>query len=132
MCHASNRRNCLAACLAQERADRCRQAFPNEISSSEGDQTDVTITAPGKASPHESRPRTAAIMDGKVVSRLLDQRGAPRKELRGSSRVKWVLSAPLSPSPRRAGSFLRAVPPGGSPSLFWVASLNRAHAAACA
>jgi hypothetical protein len=33
MCHAY-RRNCLAACLAQKRADRFRQAFPNENSAS--------------------------------------------------------------------------------------------------
>src|SRR5215475_5875073 len=77
MCHASNRRNCLAACLAQERADRCRQAFPYENSSSYGNQTDVLGAASGKTSPYASGPRTAAIVDGKVVSRLLDQRGAP-------------------------------------------------------
>jgi hypothetical protein len=77
MCHASsgdwycraNRRNCLAACLAQERADRCRQTFPNEISSSKGNKTTDTKAASGKASPYESGPRTTAIMDGKIVFR---------------------------------------------------------------
>jgi hypothetical protein len=67
MCHASNRRNCLAACLAQKRADRFRQAFPNENSASYGNQTDVLGAASGKTSPYASDPRTTAIVDGKVV-----------------------------------------------------------------
>ena len=74
MCHASsgnrccrtNRRNCLAACLAQERADRWRQSFSNESSSSWGSQTDVLDATFGKTSPHASGPRTAQIVDGKV------------------------------------------------------------------
>ena len=76
MCHASsgnwycraNRRNFLAARLAHERADRCRQSFSNENLSSQANQTDVSDAPTGKTSPHASRPRTPAIMDGKVVS----------------------------------------------------------------
>ena len=62
----ANRRNFLAACLAQERADRCRQSFSNENLSSKANQTDVSDAPTGKTSPHASDPRTAAIMDGKV------------------------------------------------------------------
>jgi hypothetical protein len=58
----------LAAGLAQERADRCRQSFSNENLSSQANQTDVSDAPTGKTSPHASRPRTPAIMDGKVVS----------------------------------------------------------------
>jgi hypothetical protein len=56
----------LAACLAQERADRCGQSFSNESSSSWGSQTDVLDATFGKTSPHASGPRTAQIVDGKV------------------------------------------------------------------
>ncbi|MGB8565126.1 MAG: hypothetical protein WCD83_17200, partial [Pseudolabrys sp.] len=54
---------------AQERADRWRQSFSNENSSSWGSQTDVRDAASGKTSPYASDTRTPQIVDGKLISR---------------------------------------------------------------
>ena len=40
---------------------------PDENSSPYGNQTDVIVAASAKTSPYASCPRTAAVMDGKVV-----------------------------------------------------------------